>query len=125
MSRRRAGCDVDPRAVAGCMDCMVSQGCGVVLPKSSDKRAETYKHYTVLYQCLLHLALINCTKRFKTVLKVSQTVVVPDLAHPNYHAMSCSGVRSVQIDPSRELLFVKGHVPGQNGGFLRVTDAIK
>lgn len=30
-----------------------------------------------------------------------------------------------QIDPARELLFVRGHVPGQNGGFVRVTDAIK
>lgn len=32
---------------------------------------------------------------------------------------------TVKIDPRRDLLFVKGHVPGQNGGFVRVTDAIK
>ena len=30
-----------------------------------------------------------------------------------------------QIDPFRDLLFVKGAVPGNNGGFVRVSDAVK
>ncbi|CAM9579510.1 unnamed protein product [Ascophyllum nodosum] len=39
--------------------------------------------------------------------------------------VTVQNLKILKIDPSRELLFVKGHVPGQNGGFLRVTDAIK
>lgn len=31
----------------------------------------------------------------------------------------------LKIDPARDLLYVKGAVPGTNGGFLRVTDAVK
>lgn len=31
----------------------------------------------------------------------------------------------LKIDPARDLLFVKGAVPGSNGGFVRVTDAVK
>lgn len=34
-------------------------------------------------------------------------------------------LRTFQIDPVRELLYVKGHVPGQNGGYIRVTDAVR
>uniref|UniRef100_A0A7S2BM36 Large ribosomal subunit protein uL3m n=1 Tax=Octactis speculum TaxID=3111310 RepID=A0A7S2BM36_9STRA len=30
-----------------------------------------------------------------------------------------------KIDVDRNLLYVKGHVPGQNGGFLRIQDAVK
>ncbi len=30
-----------------------------------------------------------------------------------------------QIDPVRDLLYIKGAVPGPNGGFLRVVDAVK
>lgn len=41
------------------------------------------------------------------------------------HARPCRLSAPTQIDPRRDLLFVRGHVPGQNGGFLRVTDAIK
>jgi large subunit ribosomal protein L3 len=31
----------------------------------------------------------------------------------------------LKIDVDRDLLFIKGAVPGTNGGFLRVTDAVK
>lgn len=30
-----------------------------------------------------------------------------------------------KVDVARNLVFVKGHVPGQNGGFVRITDAVK
>ncbi|CAN0232637.1 unnamed protein product, partial [Hapterophycus canaliculatus] len=39
--------------------------------------------------------------------------------------VTVQNLKIIKIDPVRELLFVKGHVPGQNGGFVRVTDAIK
>jgi hypothetical protein len=29
------------------------------------------------------------------------------------------------VDPSRELIYVKGAVPGVSGGWLRITDAVK
>ena len=31
----------------------------------------------------------------------------------------------VQIDPARNLLYVRGAVPGNNGSFIRITDAVK
>jgi hypothetical protein len=34
-------------------------------------------------------------------------------------------VYTLQIDPSRDLIYVLGAVPGNNGGFLRVVDAVK
>eukprot|EP00903_Cladosiphon_okamuranus_P008410 g8086.t1 len=39
--------------------------------------------------------------------------------------VTVQNLKILKIDPRRDLLFVKGHVPGQNGGFVRVTDAIK
>jgi len=30
-----------------------------------------------------------------------------------------------KIDEARQLVYVKGHVPGNNGGFVRISDAIK
>ncbi|CAM9881619.1 unnamed protein product [Scytosiphon promiscuus] len=39
--------------------------------------------------------------------------------------ITVQNLKIIKMDPVRELLFVKGHVPGQNGGFVRVTDAIK
>lgn len=29
------------------------------------------------------------------------------------------------MDPSRDLVYVKGAVPGNNGGFVRMVDAVK
>eukprot|EP00904_Undaria_pinnatifida_P010285 jgi/Undpi1/6387/HiC_scaffold_20.g08868.m1 len=39
--------------------------------------------------------------------------------------VTVQNLKILKIDPSRDLLFVRGHVPGQNGGFIRVTDAVK
>ncbi|CBN77715.1 Ribosomal protein L3 [Ectocarpus siliculosus] len=39
--------------------------------------------------------------------------------------VTVQNLKILKMDPVRELLFVRGHVPGQNGGFVRVTDAIK
>ncbi len=41
------------------------------------------------------------------------------ITHNNYYIVV------VQIDPSRQLIFVKGAVPGNNGNFVRVVDAVK
>lgn len=30
-----------------------------------------------------------------------------------------------KVDTARNLLYVKGHVPGQNGGFIRIQDSVK
>jgi large subunit ribosomal protein L3 len=30
-----------------------------------------------------------------------------------------------KIDTDRNLVYVKGHVPGNAGGFVRITDAVK
>lgn len=30
-----------------------------------------------------------------------------------------------KIDEARQLVYVKGHVPGNNGGFVRIADAVK
>ena len=31
----------------------------------------------------------------------------------------------MRIDKDRNLVFVRGHVPGMAGGFVRITDAVK
>lgn len=37
----------------------------------------------------------------------------------------CQNIRLLAIDSSRDLLFVRGQVPGHAGAYVRVTDAIK
>lgn len=39
--------------------------------------------------------------------------------------VTVQNLKVLKIDPVRELLYVKGHVPGQNGGYIRVTDAVR
>lgn len=39
--------------------------------------------------------------------------------------ITVQNLKILKIDPTRDLLFVRGHVPGQNGGFIRVSDAVK
>jgi len=34
-------------------------------------------------------------------------------------------LRILKVDPERDLLYVKGAVPGNAGGFLRIVDAVK
>ena len=34
-------------------------------------------------------------------------------------------LRILKIDRGRDLIYVKGHVPGQNGNFVEIRDAVK
>ena len=39
--------------------------------------------------------------------------------------ITVQNLKIMKIDPERDLIYVKGAVPGNAGGFLRVTDAVK
>jgi large subunit ribosomal protein L3 len=39
--------------------------------------------------------------------------------------VTIQNLKVYKIDPERNLVYVKGHVPGNNGGFVRITDAVK
>ena len=39
--------------------------------------------------------------------------------------VTVQNLRILKIDRGRNLIFVKGHVPGQNGNFVEIRDAIK
>lgn len=39
--------------------------------------------------------------------------------------VTVQNLKVMKIDPTRELLYVKGAVPGNNGTFLRIVDAVK
>lgn len=47
---------------------------------------------------------------------------------PFYNYYDCNNlsiIDEIQIDPSRDLIYVKGAVPGNNGVFVRIVDAVK
>lgn len=38
--------------------------------------------------------------------------------------ITMQNLKVLKIDPARELLYIKGAVPGTNGNFVRVVDAV-
>jgi len=39
--------------------------------------------------------------------------------------VTVQNLRILKIDRGRDLIYVKGHVPGQNGNFVEIQDAVK